>query len=161
MFSDYNWAIILIFAVVEPGASNPPLWVGELLPSPTQWNTLHFSRNYLPIAQQISYNDQSVNPHFLKMWDIALPTPLGKTPLCRLELWLSPLHLVANWEVFTINICCFMTNFKCNSSHVQVTLRSRGNVFITTPKDWRYCCEDITIFRIFKMATVCYWTSKW
>jgi len=37
------------------------------------------------------------------------------------------LHLVVNWDVFTINICCLLLNFITN------------HLFEVSPKIWRPC----------------------
>jgi len=54
--------------MVGAGASNPHCgWEINLSPTSDTVSTVYFSRNYLTIqAQQISWHDQSLNPHFLK-----------------------------------------------------------------------------------------------
>jgi len=68
----------------------------------------------------------------------------------------SILHLVENWDVFTINICCFIAKIIFQILHLhlfglltKVGLRSGGQIY-TAMQNAKKCKKDIRFFRFLR-----------
>ena len=73
----------------------------------------------------------------------------------------SILHLVVNWEVFMINICCFIAKilFQIFYLHlfgllIKLALRCRGQIYTNMQNFVKIGHKRYHVFSIFKMAAV-------